>query len=137
MDRDLLQCVLHAVLRGCSCAAVLCPAASVHTDTGLSFPPVAQTRTHISCWCALENGNVLFLEHGAISVLTLCTTLSHALRGNTKGGSHVHGLHRQVLERRDDAHREVRGCIFDGRIGGRPECIRIPSPVVGEDRDSR
>lgn len=37
----------------------------------------------------------------------------------------------------DDAHREVRGCISDGRIGGRPECIRIPSPVVGEDRDSR
>lgn len=44
---------------------------------------------------------------------------------------------RQVLERRDDAYRELRGCISDGRIGGRPECIRIPSPVVREDRDSR
>lgn len=44
---------------------------------------------------------------------------------------------RQVLERRDDAYRELRGCISDGRIGGRPECIRIPSPIVREDRDSR
>lgn len=44
---------------------------------------------------------------------------------------------RQVLERRDDAHLELRGCISDGRIGERPECIRIFSPVVREDRDSR
>lgn len=55
VGRNLLQGVLHAVLRGCSCAAVLCPAASVHTDAGLSFPTIAQTRIHVNCLCALES----------------------------------------------------------------------------------